>query len=106
TKPKDPKVILDAKAVAILRSALDYLKNTKGSPTTLSNRITLDAGPDKKMERTAKYELAVERPNKMAMIIKDGKLRCAILSDGKLLCTYAPELKKYTQKEAPKTMPD
>ncbi len=95
---------LDGKAIAIVRSAIEFLNSTTNYSTTLSNKATLTGGPGKKKEIATKYEISVERPNKLAMVIKDGELRCAVLSDGKTLCTYAPPLKVYTQHDAPKTL--
>ncbi len=96
--------MLDGKALAVIRSSIDFLKSTTTYSTTLTNKSTLEGGPGKKQESNGKYEISVERPNKLAMIIKDGDLRCSIISDGKALCTVAPKLKVYTQRDAPKTL--
>ncbi|MEI6236365.1 MAG: DUF2092 domain-containing protein [Planctomycetota bacterium] len=103
TKPAEVQ-LLDGKGIAILRSAIDYLASTTKYSMTLHNTTTFDGGPGKFKESTGKYEVSVERPNKMAMVIKDGDLRCAVISDGKTLCTYAPPLKVFAQRDAPKTL--
>ncbi|HLX64745.1 MAG TPA: DUF2092 domain-containing protein [Planctomycetota bacterium] len=103
-KPDDASAKLDSKAIAILRSALEYLNGAQTYSTTLTNTVALDGGPNKKKETTAKYDIYVERPNKLALIVKDGNLRCAVVSDGKTLCAFAPPLKKYAVKEAPKDL--
>lgn len=106
SKPPEPAAQLDTQAVAILRSAVDFIYGAKSYSATLSHTTTISSAPDKKSEFASKYEVSVERPNKLAFVIKDGKLRCAVLSDGQTLCTYAPPLKLYTQQEAPKTLTD
>ena len=97
---------LDAKALAIVQSSIDFLKSVSSYTTTLSNQSTLDGGPNKKKESSGAYEIAVELPNKLALVIKEGELRCAVYSDGKTLTAVAPQLKAYTQRDAPKTLPE
>jgi thiol-disulfide isomerase/thioredoxin len=95
---------LDGKALAVLRSSFEFLSSATNYSTTLTNSATIDAGRGRKHETSGKYEISVELPNKLAMIIKDGDLRCSVISDGKALCTIAPPLKAYAQRDAPKTL--
>src|SRR5437762_12586707 len=87
--PENPQI--DTKAVAVLRSALEYLGKAQTYSTTLLHKKIVDSGPGKTSETSSKYEISVERPNKLAFVIKDGKLRCAVISDGRTLCTDSPE---------------
>ena len=95
---------LDGKALAVLRSSFDFLSSASNYSTTLTNSATIDAGRGRKQETTGRYEISVELPNKLALIIKDGDLRCSVISDGNALCTIAPPLKAYAQRDAPKSL--
>lgn len=48
-----------------------------------------------------RYDLAVERPNKLALRLKEGTLGASVISDGTNTVTYVPALKAYTSKTAP-----
>ncbi len=105
-KPGEPVPQLDEKAVAVLRSAIDYLASAKSYSTVLTHRVVITSGPDKKREIVSKYGIAAEKPNKLALVVKEGELRCSLISDGKTMWAYAPPLKVYAEKPAPATLAD
>ena len=58
----------------------------------------------KEQKTEIRYSLAVERPNKLALVLESGDNGITLVSDGKKLYTYMPRLKQYTVEEAPGTL--
>ena len=81
----------DAKSMRLLKESVNYINGLQSYSTTLTYKSTLDGGAKrKKKEETMRYDVAIERPNKLALHIGEGKLHCSIFSDGATLWIYAP----------------
>ncbi len=50
------------------------------------------------------YTLAVERPNKLALVLQRGSVGTTIMCDGQTFWRYWPLMKRYTEGQAPKTL--
>lgn len=89
-----------ASAEAILRKtakAYETLR-TYQDETTLVVHVTVQ-GTQQRTE--TRYSLAVERPNKLALVFKSGNNGITLVSDGKGLYTYLAMLGQYTVEKAP-----
>src|SRR4051812_12804628 len=84
-----------------LRKMSDYL----GKLPAFSCRIvgTLDIKPPGQdpMQEVTKMTVRLERPNRLALIVDEGKMGLTVLSDGKKLTQYLAVLKRYAVREAP-----
>jgi peroxiredoxin len=84
-----------------LRKMSDYL----GKLPAFSCRIvgTLDIKPPGQdpMQEVTKMTVRLERPNRLALIVDEGKMGLTVVSDGKQLTQYLAVLKRYTVREAP-----
>jgi outer membrane lipoprotein-sorting protein len=88
-----------ASAEAILRKtakAYETLR-TYQDETTLVVHVTAQ-GTQQRTE--TRYSLAVERPNKLALVFKSGSTGITLVSDGKGLYTYLAMLGQYTVEKA------
>lgn len=106
-KPAEPPVNpkWDSKAMGILRASIDYTNGLRSFTTSLFYKSTMDGGAKKKRkEESARYDIAMEKPNKLSLRIGEGKLHCAVISDGETLWTYAPANKTYTERKTLKTI--
>ncbi len=83
----------------ILRKVANVYKNidTYQDKTTLVMNITAQ-GMEQKMKN--EFSLVVERPNKLALILKLGTMGMTLVSNGQKVWTYAPMMNKYTVGEA------
>jgi len=64
--------------------------------------LIVDVTERETQQRTeSRYSLAVERPDKLALVLDKGDTGITLVSDGKKLYTYVPMLKQYTVEEAP-----
>jgi thiol-disulfide isomerase/thioredoxin len=90
----------------VLRKMSDYF----GSLPAFGCRIvaTLDIKPahEEPMQQVTKMTARLQRPNRLALIVEDGKMGMTTVSDGKQLTQYLPVLKRYTVGEAPATYPE
>jgi len=91
------------KAEEVVRQACEYLAKQNNFKVVVSSSIKMQMqGTNEEMNSI--YQLAVERPNKMAMILKEGKMGASIISDGKHLYTHVPMMEKYSEEEAAETL--
>jgi thiol-disulfide isomerase/thioredoxin len=87
-------------AEEILRKAAkayEALKSYRGETILVVNMA--DGETEERIE--SRYSLAVERPNKLALVLESGDTGITLVSDGKKLYTYVPMLKQYTVEKAP-----
>ena len=95
---------IDPKADEIIREAANYLRDLK----TFRVEISMDAhvtmeGMSQQMN--SQYSIAMQRPNKLAMVLKQGMMGATIVSDGDKLYTYMPMMQnKYTVEDAPENL--
>ena len=92
---------IDQKADEIIRESFNYLRDLETFHLELSIDIHVTMqGMNQQMN--SEYHLAVQRPNKLAMVLKSGMMGSTIVSDGEKLYTYIPMMEnKYTVEDAP-----
>ncbi len=96
---------VDEKAEAILAGFAKYYTDAKSFQVHLSTTIKIDA-KGQKAEMVSSYDLSVQRPNAMALVLADGQMGGSIFSDGTTQAVYIPMLKKYTTGPAAKSFDD
>ena len=57
--------------------------------------------PGMKQEMWTDYSLAVQRPNRFALVLKEGMMGATKVSDGAKFYTYVPAAKTYSEEDAP-----
>ena len=99
---KPPKC--DLKSDQILHAMCDFY-NSASSISAHVGMYRVALTPGNKAERWVNYDIAVQRPNKLAFVLKDGdEITYAWVSDGNEVYTYMSALGKYTCKRAPATL--
>ena len=87
-------------AEEILRKTAKVYESLKSycDETTLVVNV---AEGEREQRTESRYSLAVERPDKLALVLESGDNGITLVSDGKKLYTYVPMLKQYTVEKAP-----
>lgn len=94
---------VDPKADAVMRALANHLASAKTISVSVNALLRMTArGMNNEMAST--YDVAVERPDKIAIIQKDGMFGVSAASDGTTLTVYNSMMKSYTAKPAPKTV--
>jgi hypothetical protein len=96
------EAVVDAKASAILNSVSAQLAAAKTAEVELRLAVTATNGPAAVGDLAANYALSVERPNKMALVLKQGTLGATVISDGTNTVTFIPQPPTYTVQKASK----
>jgi peroxiredoxin len=89
----------------VVRKMADFYKGLKSFAVRADREIDMQAeGMNRKM--TTQLNVVFERPNRLAMRPESdqGPLSATIVSDGKTMYTLVGMLKRYTKREAPKTL--
>ena len=100
-----PPPKIDAEAQKVLDAMGAYYKGLKSFSLDESTEMVMEA-QDMKQTMTSDYTVAMERPNKVARILKEGMMGATVVSDGTTLYTYVPMFKKYLQDDAPASIFD
>ena len=96
---------IDPKADQVIKKALKYISGLSSFRTEVDMNIKIEA-QGMKQEMALKYSIALQRPNKLAMILKSGMLGSTLVCDGKDVYSYVPMTKKYTKEKAPESLND
>ena len=96
----EPKI--DAKAQELTRKMAAQFEAAKTAEADLEVTVKLQAPENTSMP--AKYSLALEKPNRLALSFKEGRVGASVYSDGIEGTTYIPMLNKYTVRPAPKSI--
>jgi hypothetical protein len=96
------EALIDAKASAIVNALSAQLSAAKSAEVNLRLRVSSTNGPAPLGDVAANYSLAVERPNKMALLLKDGSLGATVVCDGTNTITFIPKPAMYTVHKASK----
>jgi len=91
---------IDPKAEQLIRQMSDYIAGRKSLRLDLTS-VTKMQGEGMYQEFVSKFVVAIERPNKLAMILKSGMMGATVVSDGKNSNIYFPMMKRYMVKPAP-----
>lgn len=95
---------IDPKADEIIRGVANYLRDLESFRVEISMDVhfTME-GMSQQMN--SQYSVAVQRPNKLSMVLKQGMMGATIVSDGEKLYTYMPMMEnKYTVEDAPQKL--
>lgn len=90
----------DPKAEEILAAYARFFQDAKSFQVHISSKMSVEA-KGMKNEMESAYDLAVQRPSSLALVLKSGMMGGNIVSDGTTAITYLPMLKKYTSVKAP-----
>lgn len=94
---------LDSKANQVIQQASKYISGLKSFRTEIDMIMKIEA-EGMKQEMTSKYSLALQKPNKFAMVLNSGMFGGTIVCDGKDVFSYTPMIKKYTKEKAPESL--
>ncbi len=93
---------LDPKADALLHKLADFYQKTPNLSVDVAYALKIET-PGTRRETWARYQVAFERPNKAAIVLKDG-VGATVISDGLRVFTFVPAMNKYTEKNAPESL--
>jgi len=99
-KPLD----IDAAADRVMRNVATTMGAAKTAEVDLGLTINMEQAPVPQGNLVVSYALAIERPNKLAMALKEGTLGATVVSDGTNSTMFIPPLKAYTVQPAPKDL--
>jgi len=85
----------------VLRKMTDYLGNLPAFSCRIEASLDIKAEHEEPMHQVTKMTVRLERPNRLALIVDEGKMGLTTVSDGKQLTQYLPVLKRYSVSEAP-----
>jgi peroxiredoxin len=96
----EPKI--DLKTEELIRKLTAQFESSKTAEVDLDVTVKLQAPENATMP--AKYSLAVEKPNRIALEFKEGRIGASAYSDGTNGTMFIPMLNKYTVRPAPKSI--
>jgi peroxiredoxin len=94
----NPKI--EPRAEELARKMIAPLASAKSLEVDLKVTVDLMA----KTEAPANYSLAIARPNKIALVLKDGVIGASIYSDGTNATTFVPMMNRYVVMPSKKTI--
>lgn len=95
---------IDSKAEAIVRKMTDFVKNLETFRARLAMDMTVEV-QGMKQEVATVHRLAMERPNKLAMVLEQGMMGSTVVSDGEKIYTFVPMMgDKYVVADAPDSL--
>ncbi|MGZ5546314.1 MAG: DUF2092 domain-containing protein [Limisphaerales bacterium] len=97
-----PKV--DARADEILSALGAQLAGAKTAEAQLHLAVKTPIAPRGEGDLAADYSLSVARPNRLAMVVKEGNMGATVVSDGTNTVTYIPKPSIYTVQKASPTI--
>lgn len=96
----EPKI--DPRAAELLRKVTTQVQAAKTAELDLRLEAQLKSEAAPKDNISMRYGLSIERPNKIALLLKEGTMGATAISDGVTATTFIPTLKIYTVHRAPK----
>jgi len=104
---QEPAQQSDTQAARLLREAMEYLQRVDSFRLRLNSTMKVNM-QGMKSEMVAKQSLAMQRPNKFALIHEEGMIGATVVCDGDSLYTYAAMFQVtsagYTVREAPENI--
>ncbi|MFB3787283.1 MAG: DUF2092 domain-containing protein [bacterium] len=94
---------MDPKVDEVVKQLSSFLAGLKNYSVNVDITVLVEA-QGMKQEMVTKQSLALQRPDKMAMVLKDGMMGGTVVSDGKNLYRYIPMLQAYTVEDAPESI--
>ncbi len=89
------------KPEVVLRQMSDYLGSLPAFACRLESSLDIKAEQQDPVQEVTKMTARLQRPNRLALIVDEGKMGITIVSDGKQLTQYLPVLNRYAVREAP-----
>lgn len=96
-----PLAVPDPQVGKVLMGLASYLQSAKSFKSTVSLQVNTEM-EGMKQEISAVYELAAEKPNKLALRYVKGMTGNTVVCNGKKLYIYALSLNRFEEREAPK----
>jgi len=96
---------IDPQAEKILKRMTSYLGGLDSFSTDVLQTIDLEK-QGRKQKMVSDKSLALQKPDKLALIIKNGRFESTIVCDGVNVYEYFPMTEKYSEKEAPEKLND
>lgn len=91
---------IDPKADEVIGQMSDLLRKAKSFSVDL-DMVMITRMQGMKQEMQSAYSVAVLRPNRFAIVLKEGMMGATAVSDGIKLYTCMPMLNRYTETDAP-----
>src|SRR6185503_11099554 len=85
----------------VLRKMCDYLGNLPAFGCRMVATFDIKAPQEDPVQQLTKMTVRLQRPNRLAMIVDEGKMGLTVVSNGKQLTQYLGVLKRYAVSEAP-----
>jgi thiol-disulfide isomerase/thioredoxin len=85
----------------LLKQMADYLGGLPAFACRIESSLDIKAEGQDPMQEVTKMTARLERPNRLALIVDEGKMGLTIVSDGKQLTQFLPVLNRYAVNEAP-----
>lgn len=96
-----PVIVPDPQVGKVLMGLAAYLQSAKSFKCTVSLQVNTEM-EGMKQEISAVYDLAAEKPNKLALRFVKGMAGNTVVCTGKKLYIYALSLNRYEERDAPK----
>jgi peroxiredoxin len=95
----------DEKIKEVVRNFARYVQQLPGSSVVVTSIIHIDNSPLSQKTREV-FSIAMQRPNRLAVVHKKGTMGPMIVCDGEKIATYHPQLNQYVLKPAPSKFDD
>ena len=91
---------MDPKARELLEQMCAYFAGLKGFSLNVKASMKLEA-QGMKQDMTSEFMMAVEKPNRIAIVLREGLMGGTMVCDGTKLYSCIPQLKRYVETAAP-----
>jgi hypothetical protein len=95
---------VDAQASEILNALGTQLAGAKTAEAQLHLSVKTPIAPKGEGDLAADYLLSISRPNKLALVVKEGNMGATVVSDGTNTITFIPKPSIYTVQKASPTI--
>jgi cytochrome c biogenesis protein CcmG/thiol:disulfide interchange protein DsbE len=95
---------VDARSNEILTAIGAQLAGAKTAEVGLHLAVKTPTAPKGEGDLAADYLLSIERPNRMALVVKEGNMGATVVCDGTNTVTFIPKPGIYTVEKAPNTI--
>ena len=102
---QEKKQTEDEKIKEVVRNFARYVQQLPGSSVTVTSTIHIDNSPLIQKIRE-EFFLAMQRPDRLAVVHKKGTMGPMVVCDGEKIATYHPQLNQYVLKPAPSKFDD
>ncbi len=100
---KEQDSTIEEKVDRILHQWSDYLTELKSFQVDMNTSMKMTS-PTGNMEMDSAQQLRVQRPNRMALVLREGVDGVNMFCDGETLTIHVPLMGRYTSREAPDSL--